>query len=131
MFKVDGNKTIHITRGDRGYLTVYVDTGGAGSALGPDSFARLSVYTANDYTDLKFATEFDAAGGATDTINFIIQPDDTKDNITATNAPQTFWYEIEIDPEADWAQTIVGYDMTGPKLFIVYPEGVPETTQQT
>lgn len=129
MFKIDGNKTIHINRGDMGRLTVNIDTGGPGYALGPDSFARLSVYAAGDYTDLKFVREV-YPGQVTNTVIFDIQPEDTKDNIEATNAPQTFWYEIEIDPIYDNAQTLVGYDTNGPKLFVVYPEGVAQIEQQ-
>lgn len=39
------------------------------------------------------------------------------------NKPTTYWYEVELNPDTD-PQTIIGYDKaTGPKLFVLYPEG--------
>lgn len=39
------------------------------------------------------------------------------------NKPTTYWYEVELNPDTD-PQTILGYDKaTGPKLFVLYPEG--------
>ena len=38
--------------------------------------------------------------------------------------PKTYWYEVELNPDTERTQTIIGYDKkTGPKLFILYPEG--------
>jgi hypothetical protein len=35
------------------------------------------------------------------------------------NKPIEYWYEIQLN----YYQTIVGYDESGPKLFMLYPEG--------
>lgn len=35
-----------------------------------------------------------------------------------------YWYEIELAPDTDYTQTIIGYDMEeGPALLIILPEG--------
>lgn len=36
-----------------------------------------------------------------------------------------YWYEVELNPETE-AQTIIGYDEDGPKIFRLYPEGDDE-----
>lgn len=38
------------------------------------------------------------------------------------NKPIDYWYEVELNPETE-AQTIIGYDEDGPKIFRLYPEG--------
>ena len=36
--------------------------------------------------------------------------------------PTNYWYEVELNPDTE-PQTIIGYDDTGAKLFVLYPEG--------
>lgn len=58
----------------------------------------------------------------TELATFYLTGDDTKieDYISK---PKTYWYEVELNPDTD-PQTIIGYDKaTGPKLFVLYPEG--------
>lgn len=47
--------------------------------------------------------------------------DDTKIG-DLINKPKDYWYEIELNPET-MPQTIIGYDIKGPKVFRLYPEG--------
>lgn len=39
------------------------------------------------------------------------------------HSPVTYWYEIELNPDDEDADTILGYDDKGAKIFILYPEG--------
>lgn len=39
------------------------------------------------------------------------------------HSPVTYWYEVEVNPDKEDADTIIGYDDKGPKIFILYPEG--------
>lgn len=38
------------------------------------------------------------------------------------NKPKDYWYEIELNPDTN-PQTIIGYDVNGPKIFRLFPEG--------
>ena len=38
------------------------------------------------------------------------------------NKPVDYWYEIELNPDTN-PQTIIGYDVDGPKIFRLFPEG--------
>ena len=38
------------------------------------------------------------------------------------NKPIEYWYEIELNPDTK-PQTVIGYDETGEKIFVLYPEG--------
>lgn len=121
MLKIDGNKTIHITRGDLGIFKINFTIPYSGYVLGPDSFVRLSVYEAGDLSNCIFYVD-SYAGQTTNEIIMRIDPLDTLDNIEPINSPRTYWYEIEIDPGSNfYEKTPVGYDENGPKLFIVYP----------
>jgi hypothetical protein len=45
------------------------------------------------------------------------------------NKPVEYWYEIELNPDTPRAQTIIGYDKLGPKIFRLYPEGSDENAE--
>lgn len=36
--------------------------------------------------------------------------------------PKDYWYEVELNPDTT-PQTIIGYDVNGPKVFRLFPEG--------
>ena len=38
------------------------------------------------------------------------------------NKPITYWFEVELNPDTEQCQTIIGYDKDGAKEFILYPE---------
>lgn len=119
MLKIDGNKTIHMTRGDYGYIVVNFDR-----TLIDDNLVRLSVYEANNFDNLIFTVSSPGSGDTA--VGLVINPGDTKQTIPASNTPITYWYEIELDPDTEYTTTVIGYDTLGPKLFIVYPEGQQE-----
>ena len=57
----------------------------------------------------------------TTTVNISLESDDTKIG-NLVNKPTKYWYEIELNPDTT-PQTIVGYDLDGEKIFMLYPEG--------
>ena len=52
-------------------------------------------------------------------VDIPLTSDDTKIG-EMVNKPIKYWYEIELNDKI----TLVGYDNNGPKIFVLYPEGV-------
>lgn len=55
---------------------------------------------------------------ATQTVNINLTSDETKLG-NLINKPIEYWYEVELNNE----YTVIGYDDTGAKILILYPEG--------
>lgn len=112
MFKIDNEKTIHISRGDSFSLDVKANDGNYTFQVG--DVIKLRVYEKKGYEkepELEVSYTV-ATAGTTQTIGIpqILFGEDI-------NKPKTYWYEISVNEDS----TIVGYDEDGPKLFIVYP----------
>lgn len=126
MFVIDAKKTIHITRGDHATFTVSANNGEDenGNAI-PYTFkvndvVRFKVFKARSCEDVvlqKDVTITEESEFAT----IVITKDDTafEPIISKTS---TYWYEVEVNPDT-YPQTIIGCDLDGEKLFIIYPEG--------
>lgn len=118
MFKIDGNRTIHITRGDVGTITVNFNT-----ILSDDNEIVFKICPANDVEHpIYISPPYTPATGDT-AVTFTLESDVTKESVPAANTPLTYWYEIVFNP-GSYTTTVAGYDVLGPKLFIVYPEGI-------
>ena len=120
MFQVDGT-IISITRGDIGTVEV--------SATGPDG----EVYSFQQGDVVRFKV---MQKKRCDVV--VLQKDISVEHESASvdipltsletrigsiiNKPMDYWYEVELNPETE-AQTIIGYDEDGPKIFRLYPEG--------
>lgn len=120
MFQVDGT-IISITRGDIGTVEV--------SATGPDGEAysfqqgdvvRFKVMQKKrcDVVVLQkdISVEHESAS-----VDIPLTSQETRIG-SIINKPIDYWYEVELNSETE-AQTIIGYDEDGPKIFRLYPEG--------
>lgn len=123
MFRIE-NKEIHITRGDIGCIEI-----GAKNEDGTDyefqvgDIVRLAIVKKKDYSVVELKKDVTVTQKTTK-VEINLTSTDTKIG-TAVNIPTEFWYEIELNPDTN-SQTIIGYDMDGPKLFTVYPEASGE-----
>lgn len=121
MLKVDKEqKTIHITRGDTG--AIKVDISSLEGAYTPQvgDVIRFSVYEEDNYENVVLRKNY-VVESSSEPIKITLFGEDTKIG-EIINEPVTYWYEVELNPEVD-PHTIIGYDLEGPKLFILYPEG--------
>lgn len=105
------NKNIHINRGDAVSIRLSSNTNfSAGDVL------RLYVITPGNMNDIKL-TKTKTVDKASTYTTIDLEPNDTR-FVPIIKEPVTYWYEIELNGEI----TLVGYDTTGPKHFIIYPE---------
>ena len=124
MFVIDKDtKQINLTRGDVAAILVNAVKEGEPYTFKVDDVVRFKVFKAKDcncvemYKDTLVTEE-------TTTVNISLDSKDTKIG-DIVNKPTKYWYEIELNPETT-PQTIVGYDLDGEKIFMLYPEGDEE-----
>ncbi len=112
MFKIDNEKTIHISRGDSFSLNLTANNGNYNFVVG--DVIKLRVYEKKGYAKepvLEVSYTVETAG--TNQIISVPQVLFGED----INKPKTYWYEISVNEDS----TIIAYDEDGAKLFIVYP----------
>lgn len=121
MFTIDANRTIHITRGDVAAINVRASSpDGATYFFKPTDIVRFKVYEKKRCDNILLKKDI-TAGVSSETVTISLVSDDTKIG-ELINKPVDYWYEVELNPDTA-PQTIIGYDMDGPKVFRIYPEG--------
>lgn len=119
MFKIENNK-IRITRGDIGSIKITaLDEDGTDYVFKKGEVVRLSIVRAKHFEEVVFYKDVVVEEDATAVRLSLTSEDTTIGDLI--NSPKTYWYEVVLNPDtAD--QTIVGYDESGAKEFILYPE---------
>jgi exopolysaccharide biosynthesis protein len=111
MFKIDTDKTIHISRGDGFSIILKIKND---ETFKVDDVLRFRVFNRKGYkeTPLLEVEKIVQEEGKEQTIN--VGPVLFSGDI---NKPTTYWYEISLNE----TNTLIGYDEDGAKLLIVYP----------
>jgi hypothetical protein len=121
MFKIDTDKTIHITRGDIGSILISAkNNDGTDYTFQEGDVVRFKVFKSKDCGCVELEKDVEVLYEGTN-VNVSLQSDETKIG-DVINKPTDYWYEVEVNPETA-PQTIVGYDEEGAKIFRLYPEG--------
>ena len=124
MFVIDKDtKQINLTRGDVAAILVNAMKDGEEYKFQPDDIVRFKVFKAKDCNCVEMQKDT-LVTEETTTVNISLSGEDTKIG-DIVNKPTKYWYEIELNPDKA-PQTIVGYDLDGEKIFMLYPEGDEE-----
>lgn len=124
MFVIDKDtKQINLTRGDVAAILVNAMKDGEEYKFQPDDIVRFKVFKAKDCNCVEMQKDTLVTEEST-TVNISLSGEDTKIG-GLINKPTKYWYEIELNPDKN-PQTIVGYDLDGEKIFMLYPEGDEE-----
>lgn len=124
MFVIDKDtKQINLTRGDVAAILVNAMKDGEEYKFQPNDVVRFKVFKAKDCNCVEMQKDTLVTEEST-TVNISLDSEDTKIG-DIVNKPTKYWYEIELNPETA-PQTIVGYDLDGEKIFMLYPEGDEE-----
>lgn len=123
MFKIE-NKTIHITRGDEGTISIKVPTDRTTTPITyyefqPDDVITFTVKRKNGFNSEDYVLRKQV----------ILNEETTNPLVSLTgedtligepiNKPVTYWYELTLNDN----QSFVCYDEDGAKEFILYPDG--------
>lgn len=124
MFDIDNEKAIHITRGDVASIGITAtNKDGSNYVFKAGDVVRLTVFKNKDCGCVELQKDIQVLE-ETEIVDVVLSSEDTKiDGLI--NKPTKYWYEVELNPETS-PQTIIGYDVDGAKLFILYPEGGTE-----
>lgn len=121
MLTIDAKNTIHITRGDIGAIEVTaMKSATEALTFRPGDIVRLNVFVKKKHEAVVLRKDV-AVNYATEVVSIPLTKTDTKIG-DIINIPEDYWYEIELNPD-EAPQTLVGYDINGPKIFRLYPEG--------
>lgn len=130
MFDVIGTE-IHLTRGNIACLQFPAKVGEISPETGEKTYTKY-IYQVGDVVRFKIMKKNDVETIYLEKDLVITEPVDMAVfNLSSAdttfgemiNKPTTYWYEVELNPDTD-PVTILGYDKaTGPKLFVLYPEG--------
>lgn len=121
MFKIDNDKTIHLTRGNIASIDVTANNDdGTNYIFQAGDVVRLNVFKNKDCGCIELQKDV-TVEAETETVEVNLTGEETRIG-ELINKPSKYWYEIELNPDTN-PQTIIGYDIDGAKLFILYPEG--------
>ena len=121
MFLIDSSRTIHITRGDICCISVSANTvDGTSYTFKQGDIIRLMVSQRKACDKIVLSKTVEVAKEST-SVDINLTADDTRFG-DVIHKPVDYWYEIELNPDTK-PQTVIGYDLEGEKLFMLYPEG--------
>lgn len=119
MFKIR-NKTIHMTRGDEGTISIKVPkVEGGYYTFSEGDIITFIVKKKNGFNDEEYVLKKDInIEEETDNPLLPLTRDDTLIG-DPINKPITYWYEFTLND----SQSFICYDEDGAKEFILYPDG--------
>lgn len=114
-------KQINLTRGDEVLIEINAQNeDGTDYIFKVEDVVRFKVFKAKDCNCVELQKDVKVETEGT-SVNVTLTKDETKIG-ELINKPVKYWYEVELNPETS-TQTIIGYDLDGEKIFMLYPEG--------
>lgn len=121
MFIVNDDGSIYITRGDICSFEVGImESEGTEYVFKSGDSVRFNVHERNHPERVVLVKDV-LVDQDTTTITITLSRDDTKIG-DIIRKPIDYWYEVELNPDTI-PQTFIGYDVDGPKIFRLFPEG--------
>lgn len=109
------NKTIYVNRGDA--MTIHLVNNSDSFRIG--DYINFYICEEGNMNNVLLKKTFNI-DTITDSVDLALTSEDTRIGETFGSGKKTYWYEIELNKDT----TLIGYDLNGPKLFILYPEAV-------
>lgn len=115
------DKSIYLTRGDIAVIQVSASKSDDEDYMfQPGDTIRFKVFEKNRCDSVLIQKDV-VVESETLNVDIPLTSNDTKFG-DLIHKPKDYWYEIELNPDTT-PQTIVGYDVDGPKIFRLFPEG--------
>lgn len=119
MFKIIENK-IHLTRGDAAIIEVKAKNSDETDYIfKKDDVVRLNIFKSKDCSSV-ILTKDVTINEERLSVDISLTSEDTTIG-DLINKPVKYWYEVVLNPGTS-EQTIIAYDLEGPKEFYLYPE---------
>ena len=120
MFVINDDLSIYITRGDAAVFSVGAKVGEAEYTFREGDVVRFKVFAKKDCEEVVLMKDVKVTE-ETNLVEIALEREDTRIG-DVISKPTDYWYEVELNPDT-YAQTIIGYDEDGAKVFKLYPEG--------
>lgn len=127
MLKIEG-KNIEITRGNMLPITITAgnDVDDTDYRFEKGDILRFKIYDSKDVNKIYLQKDFTVAEDATE-VTLTMTATEMKIG-ELSNRAATYWWEIDINPDTDEEQTIVGCELTetgdlDPAIITILPEG--------
>ena len=122
MLKING-KNIDINRGNVLPLTIDIknDLNNSSYEFHVGDVIRFTIMEKDNVNNILLQKDFEADKEGTE-IEILLTANEMKLGEVTSEAIK-YWYEIELAPDTDYTQTIIGYDLEeGPAILTILPE---------
>ena len=122
------NDVIHINRGNRLLFDYTIDNNGSDYVFEEDDIVTFSVYRKLEMDDEPVVNKNFTPEVGTTMVSIDIPNEEMRIG-EPINQPEEYWYQIRLNEDV-----VSGYNSSGPKKLILYPEGkriVVEDEQNT
>ena len=121
MFTINPDLSIYLTRGDAVAIEISANLSEEEQyTFKIGDIVRFKVFEKNHCDNVVLVKVINIEQETT-SVDVCLSSEDTKIG-DLINKPKDYWYEVEVNPDTS-PQTIIGYDVQGPKIFRLYPEG--------
>lgn len=120
MFVINADKSIYLTRGDIAVISVTATADDNEYTFKPGDVIRFKVFAKGRPDEVVLVKDVSVNEEIT-TVDIQIENSDSELG-ELISKPKDYWYEVELNPDT-LPQTIIGYDVDGPKIFRLFPEG--------
>lgn len=120
MFVVNDDMSMYVTRGDAVAFNVKASLADTDYTFRVGDVVRFKVFAKKDCSNVVLKKDVRVTKETT-TVQMFLDDNETKFG-EIISKPVDYWYEVELNPDTN-AQTIIGYDDNGAKVFRVFPEG--------
>ena len=120
MFVINDDLSMNLTRGDSVVFSIGANIGETEYTFKEGDVIRFKVFGKKDCENVVLKKDF-VVTEETSLVEITLDSDETKIG-DIISKPTEYWYEVELNPDT-YAQTIIGYDENGAKIFKLYPEG--------
>lgn len=121
MFTINSDQSIYLTRGDIAVIELRANTSETEDyEFKSGDIIRFKVFEKNRCDNIVLEKDV-LVEFSTVSIDISLTSDDTRIG-DLIHRPKDYWYEVELNPDTN-PQTIIGYDVAGPKIFRLFPEG--------
>ena len=111
---------IEVNRGSAITLVIGAKVGDEDYVFQEGDVVRLSITEKKNENNVILRKDVTAVAGETE-VEIALLSSDTKIG-DIINKKAVYWFEVELNPETEQCQTLIGYDSAGAKEFILYPE---------
>lgn len=129
MLKIKG-KNIEITRGN--VLPIKVTAGDDATKsdyeFKVDDVIRFKIFDKENVNNVHLQKDFIIEEACTET-TIVMTAKEMKIG-ELTNKTQEYWWEIDLNPDTDYEQTIVGYEKNSEATISILPEGGDKSTEE-